>query len=907
MDLHRSFSERAYALLIRAYPAHFREEYGEELQNFFRDQLRESRTQNKRFGVLRLWFRAVKDVATMSMTTHFNELRNCSNDATPNPTPVRKATMISAISQDFRYTIRGLRKNPVFTGVAVAVIALGTGAVSTIFSVGNSMILHSLPGVKNASEIVMMERVGDHGSLSASYAYYQNLVAQSRKMSGISAWSMLQLTVSSGSEAVTSLGNIVSGNYFEVLGVQPELGRFFAGDERRVPDAHPVVVISHEFWQRQFAGDSGIIGKQILVNGMKFDVIGVAPARFSGLYPVLRTDVWVSLMMQRAVRRGGDLLTNPNSAWLEMFGRIAPATSLKAAEIELSAITKQRIDGAGEPKFMNCCPNVRLAVASGFPSDATRPITSFFLVLLVVAGLVLLIASVNVASMLLARAVARRREIAVRIALGASRARLIRQLLTESVLLFSVGGVLGTAFAVLATRLLQRIQLPVDVPMVLNFSPDLRVLVVTLSVALITGVTFGLLPALRGSRAEIATTLRNDSDGAGRGRSRLRNSLVIGQMAMSLLLLTASGLFVRALDKGQRVDIGIDITHVSTTALNVGTAGFDSTRGRQFYLDLASRLNAIPGVGSVGYSRILPLSMSSSGIDISVPESSAQSTKFDRAFPVSNNIVDAGYLAVTKMPFVSGRSFNASDDDHSRRVAIINETFAKTYWTVQSAVGRSIMLDGATLTIVGVVRNTKYTKLSEENQRFMFLPYAQNWRSDVNLVVRSSIDERQMASIIRREVHALDSFLPVPTVTTLQQATAVNLLPQRVAVLVTGVLGIAGLLLAAIGLYGVISFSTAQRTREIGVRVALGAARYDVLRLVVGEGMNLVGIGMAVGLALALVATRALTSFLFGVSPLDGLTFVAVALILAACALLASYLPARRAAKIDPMLALRQD
>ncbi|MEP6779400.1 MAG: ABC transporter permease [Gemmatimonadaceae bacterium] len=392
------------------------------------------------------------------------------------------------------------------------------------------------------------------------------------------AWSLQQLTVSSGAQGVASVGNLVSGNYFDVLGIKPAVGRFFTGEERTVPDAFPVAVISYEFWQRQFAGDSAIVGRQLLINGAKFNVVGIAPRQFAGLYPVIRTDVWLPLMMERQVRGGTEILTKAGTAWLELFGRVGPRVSIGAAQTEIAAITKERVANNGEPRTISVFTGTRLSKATGLPAEAMGAITGFFPVLLVVSGLVLLFASVNVASMLLARAVARRREIAVRIALGAGRARLIRQLLTESVVLFAFGGLGGTALAVYGTRLLQHIDLPVDIPMSLDFSPDLRVLAVTLVVALATGIAFGLAPALRGSRMEIATTLRNDSNAAGRGRSRLRNTLVIGQVAVSLLLLTVSGLFVRALDKGRRVDIGFDVASVSTAALSLSTAGYNARR-----------------------------------------------------------------------------------------------------------------------------------------------------------------------------------------------------------------------------------------------------------------------------------------------------------------------------------------
>jgi len=910
-------SERLYSVLLQMLPSGFRTEYASDMTDFFLHKMRDVREHSGRFGVARFWMRTALDLTSTAVIEHATTLR-ARRRSRSTPAGIARATtsntrhpMFNVFGQDVRYAARTLRRNPVFTLVAVAVVALGTGAVSTIFSVANSIVLRPVPGVADANTVVSIERThaNGSGSLSASYAYYEDVASHSRRMSGVAAWSVLPMTVSAGAQGVSVLGNMVSGNYFDVLGVKPALGRFFQGDERSVRGTYAVTVISHEFWRRQFAGDSNVIGRSVLMNGVTFNIIGVAPPRFSGLYPVLRTDAWVPLLMQREVRRNGELLSPTNAAWLEMFGRLAPGVTPALAQREITELTRQRTasTAAGEPSFMTEYTAASVRRVSGLPAEATTPVTAFIIVLLVVSGLVLLIASVNVASMLLARAVSRRREIAVRIALGAGRGRLIGQLLTESIVLFALGGAGGALLSVYGTRALQAIELPVDLPMSLDIAPDFRVLVVTLLVALVTGVVFGLAPALRGSRMEIATTLRSDGAGAGRGRSRLRNALVIGQVAMSMLLLTVSGLFVRALDKGRRVELGIDVDHVATAALNAGSAGYDTTRGRQLYRTLGARLAALPGVESVGYARNLPLSLNSSREDISIPGFEPSESRDGKTFDVLNNVVDEGYFAITHMPMVAGRGFLSSDNEHAARVAVVNESFANQYWPRQDAIGRTIELNGEPLTVVGVVHDSKYNKLDEVKVPFLFLPYTQHWRSEVILLVRTTGDAAQLATTIRRELHALDANLPNPTVTTLQQATAVVLLPQRVAVMVTGFLGIAGLALAGIGLYGVISFSAAQRTREIGVRVALGAGRRDVLKLVVGEGMSLVGIGMGIGLVLALIATRALTSFLFGVSPLDVFTFVVVAAVLSVTALLASYLPARRAAVVDPVVALRQE
>jgi predicted permease len=900
---HDSVSERIYAALMHVYPRVFRDQYGDEMLDYFRDRSRDERERAGSRGVARLWSRAVFDLASTALHEHVVAARATRN-VPPSP---NGDTMLQSLIQDLRFTGRMLRKSPVLTAVAVVIIALGTGAVSTIFSVTNAIVLRPLPAVADGSKLAIVERTRpDGGSLSASYPYYKHIATNSRTMN-LAAWSMVQLTMSTGGEGVTALGNIVSGNYFDVLGVRPALGRFFVGDEIRVRDTYPVVVVSYGFWERQLAGDSAAIGRTILVNGSRFTVVGVAPKHFTGIYPVLRTDAWTPLMLQSQLRVRANL-DSPGSAWLEMFGRLAPGVSRDEARTELAALTKQfaTTPASGEPTDLARFTSAKLSAASGLPADAASAVMGFFAVLLALAGMVLLIASVNVATMLLARAVVRRKEIAVRLALGAARGRLIRQLLTESVALFVLGGAAGTAIAVWGTRLLGRIDLPVDMPMSLDLAPDLRALAVTLIVALLTGMAFGLAPALQASRLDFAVTLRGDTSGGGRNRSRLRNGLIMGQVALSLVLLSASGLFVRALDRGHRVDPGFDVNNVATAAMNVGTAGYNEVRARAFYRELATRLAALPGVMSVGYARLLPLSMNTTGTEISIDDYAPPGGRAGGEFNVLIDDIDEGYLTATRIPVIAGRNIRPTDDATAPRVAIVNQSFVNRYWPGRNPIGRTFHLDSTTVTVVGVVPDSKFARLNDAPAPFMFLPMAQHWDSGTNLLVRTTGDPTAVFATIRREIRALDSNLPPPTLTTLRQATSVALLPQRVAVAVTGVLGLLGLILAAVGLYGVLSFSAAQRSGEIGIRLALGALRRDVVGLVVREGMRLVGVGMVSGLLLALLATQALKPFLFGVSPLDPLTFVAIGATLASVALIASYLPARRAAAADPASSLRQ-
>lgn len=881
----RSWSERAYAALLRVYPEEFRRDFGRDMRDLFTDHLREARRARGWRGVVGLWLRTIPDLLFTGVHEHEDE-------------------MLQAIRQDARYAARMLRKNKIFTVVAVLVVAIGVGSVSTIFSVANAIVLRPIPSVTGAKDVYAIQRARrDNGKArSMSYPYYRAIASGSRAMTGIAAFDMMATAISTGGEATIVQSNLVTGNYFSVLGVRPALGRFFLPDEDAVVNAKPVVVISHDLWQRRFAGDSGVIGRSMRVNGSPFTIVGVAPERFRGLYPVLRIDTWIPMMMQPAVRRGGNLLASVGSGWLDVFGRLAPGVEMRTANAELETLTRRFSQSTekGRADDLTEFQNVRLTRVTGLPPGASTPVIAFFVVLLVVSGLVLVIASVNVASMLLARAVARRREIAVRIALGAGRARLIRQLLTESVILFVVGGALGLAIAYEATRLLARIPLPMDVALAIDPTPDVRVLAVTLVVALLTGIAFGLAPALQGSRGDVAAQLRGDATGSTPTRARLRNVLVGAQVAASFLLLTTSGLFVRALSNGQRVDPGYDIGQVATASFDVGLSGYDTTRARAFYATLRERVHELPNVVGVSFTRVLPLSTNNEGYGLTVPGYRGKET-----FSLGT-LVGPEFFSTMSLPLDAGRAILTTDDARAPQVAVVSREFVRTFWPGENPLGRTLKLDSTTVTVVGIVRDVKFSRLDEELKPFIYLAAAQHRQSDRNLLVRTTGDPAALAGPIRDIVRSIDATLPEPATVTLRRASVTALLPQRFAAMVTSALGLTGLILAAIGLYGVLSFSTAQRTREMGVRMALGADRRDVLRLVVGEGMRVVAAGTVSGLVLALVATRALAPFLFGVNPLDLTTYGAMTLILTLAAAAACLLPARRAASADPMAALRE-
>ena len=818
----------------------------------------------------------------------------------------RWESVVFDTAADVRYALRLLRKAPAFTLVAVLVIALGTGAVTTIFSGLNALALRPLPGSSDGDRLVQIDRRrpdADDG-ISASYEYFDYLRRNTRTMEGIAAWSKASFAVAVRGEGIAVFGNLVSGNYFSLLGVHPALGRFFRPEEDSTRLTHPVMVVSHAFWERHLGADSGVVGRTVSVNGNPYTVVGVAEPSFHGVFTPLLVDAWVPLAMQAQLRPGRNL---DHALWLWTFGRLGPGVREAAADRELTDLTARYIAARTEPADRSGYRAVRLTALNGLPADAHQMAVGFVALLLGAAVLVLLIASVNVASLLSARAIARRREMAVRAALGAGRIRLIRQILTEILVLFAAGAAGGIWLTLQATAALERLSVPVDVPMVLEVSPDGRVFAFAVLLSLATGLVAGLAPALRAVRHDVSARLRDGSAGAGTGRRLVSNGLIVGQLALSLVLLVTAGLFLRALDRGLKTDPGFEAAGVATAAFNTESWGYGAERGQAFYDELRRRLEAIPGVTAVSFTTNLPLAFATMNGRVRLPGEEPTDGERAAGRPIQMSLVDRDYFRSLRLPILAGRSFDRTDDARAPRVAVVNETLARRFWPDGSALGRTFYDGDDAVTIVGVARDAKYGSLSETMPAFAYFPLAQRWQAGQDLLVRATASVTGLPAAVQEAVLAFDPILPRPAVTTLSEAQGIVLLPQRVAALVTGALGGAGLLLATVGLYGVIAYGVNRRTREIGLRVALGADRRDVLRLIVGEGLRLAAIGVAAGLAIAALATRLLASLLFTVSPLDPLTFGLMSLLFVLVAWLASYLPARRAAAADPMAALRVD
>jgi putative ABC transport system permease protein len=886
-----------FNLLLRLYPRAFRDAFGDEMRRLFVDQLHTARNQGLR-ATAALWMRTVSGMTTAA----WRERR----DMLPMESPLKAAfyacaAAAEAIVTDLRLTTRMLVARPLFTMIVIAAISIGVGGVATIFSGLNALVLRPLPGVTDGNRLVLIDRrTPDYSEgVSASVRFYGHLVEHARSLSAVAVWSRVPLTMVVGQDAYGLSGNIISDNYFDVLGVRPALGRFFDIGDRRGNDTS--IVLSHAIWMSRFQGDRGIVGRSIPVNGRPYHIIGVAPAMFRGVFTPLKVDAWVSLAAQPHVHPQRDLADQP---WLWAFGRLRHGIDSAPARSELSTLAAGWATAGGD-QFVRYT-SIRLTPLTGLPDDARQALMGFGAVLLGAAALVLIIAAANVSTLLAMRATARRREMGIRTALGAGRGRLVRQLLTETLALFLAGGIGGTLVAVAGTSALERLPVPSDQGLSLELSPDYRVLLLSVAVSLAAGLVFGIVPALRSASRNPVSLLRSSSTGASR-RMLTTKSLIVAQMACSLVLLTTAGLFVRALAAGASIDPGFDASRVALATFNTQSFGYDAERGRAFYVALRQRLEATPSVEAVTYADRIPLTMSNSGATVSIDGDAGQQRTRMR---VEVGIVDSGYFETLGIRLLAGREFTSTDVARGNAVAIVNETFARRAWPDASpaaAVGRTYLAGERPVTIVGVAGDSKYSTLSEPATPFVYRPQAQLWGAGQTLFVRVNGDPTAGARIVHEAVASIDPLLPRPAVTTLTREASMALLPQRVAAVITAVLGIAGVVLAAIGLYGLVSYGVTLRLREIGVRMALGASRGSVVQMVLGQGLWLSAMGAALGLVASAVATRLVRAYLLNVSALDAAAFTGGVVVLLAVSVLAAIVPARRAGSADPVTVLRAE
>ena len=816
---------------------------------------------------------------------------------------------MATLFKDLRFALRSLAKRPGFAVIAVITLALGIGANTAIFSLVNTVLLRPLP-VPQPEQIVAVNLRGKSDSILAfSYPNYKDFRDRNQVLSGLLVYRFVVLSLSRDGANDRIWGYQVSGNYFDVLGVQAIKGRTFLPEEDRTRLSHPVAVISYGAWQRRFAGDPDVVGKEIRLNNHTFKIIGVAPEGFNGTEVVYTPEIWLPVSMIEWVEPGAEWLDNRDSGNLFGIGRIKSGVSVNEAEASLNLLAQQL---GKEYPDTNEGQVVKLGPPGFIIPDLRGSVVSFTWILMAAVGLVLLITCINIAGLLLAKATDRRKEIAIRLALGASRRRLIRQLLTESVLLSLIGGLAGFWLALWIIRLLLALRPPIDFPLTIAVTVDWRVALFSLGISLVAGGVFGLAPALQSTRPSLTTALKDTTAQAGYSRSRLRSVLVVAQLALSLMILIGAGLMVRALQQLRTMSPGFNPSNALTVSFDLGLQGYDQAKGEQFYRQVVERVESLPGVKSAALTTSVPLSLNYSTNNIYV-----EGQPVERGTNVPMSMVCSigpRYFETIGTPLLHGREFTNQDRHDTEKVAIVNETFVRRLipdaTSGESALGRRISFEGGEgpfLRIVGVARDGKYFNIYEEPRSFIWTSLSQHYNNSASLMVRTTGDSNAALAGVRNTVRALDADLPLYDVKTLNDHLLLALFPGRIAASVLGAFGLVALILAAIGIYGVTSYSVAQRTREIGIRMALGARLADVLRLVVGSGLKLVAIGVGLGLLGAYVLTRALTSLLSGVSPTDPVTFIFVSLLLIAVAVLATYIPARRATKVDPLVALRYE
>jgi predicted permease len=821
--------------------------------------------------------------------------------------------------QDLRYGVRMLRTHKGYTLVAILTLALGIGANTAILSTVNGFILRPLP-VENPDELVApfwgsKKDAEVWGGIS--YANYVDLRERNQSLSGMLVWTLTPAGVSAGASgdsarAEVAWGELVSANYFDVLGVKPALGRSFLPEEERTVNTHPVVVISHSLWQQRFNGDAAIVGKTIYLNGAPFTVVGVAPATFKGLKFAFRQAFWVPLMMSATFGTSGDWVTNRGWARFNLLGRLKPGVTMAQAEADLNRIAEALAQQY--PKS-----NVDTKVQVGTESDArftdgAKMFRLSALLALCVAGLVLLLACANVAILMLARAAARAKEMGIRLALGAGRWRIVRQLLTESLLLVLLGGALGWLFAYGGTALVHASVPPIPYPIDLNFSPDLYVLKWMAAVSLLTGIIFGLVPALVASQPDLVAVIKDAAAGQSYSQRRwnLRSALVVTQVAISIVVLICAGLFLRSLNKALKLDPGFSTENLMTMKLDPGLLAYDEAAGKRFYDETLRRVAALPGVRAASLANFLPLGDSNSVVGPVMKEGEPEPLP-NQGIDISSNRVAPGYFATVKTQLFMGRDFTERDTKDAPLVVIVNQEFArKFYGSEENALGKRFRFwngNEPLREIVGIAKSGLYLTLYEDPRPYIYLPEYQLYQSSMMLLVSAhrAGDLQAIAENVRREIAQVDGRVPAYGITLAEANMSFAYWAPRLAAGLASAFGLLALLLATVGLYSVMTYAVSRRTREMGIRMALGANIGDVLRLIVRQGMLLVVIGMALGVACALALTRVLASFLLGVGTADPLTFVSMAILLVAVALVACYLPARRATKVDPLVALRHD
>ena len=807
---------------------------------------------------------------------------------------------------DLRYAVRLLLKNPVFTGIVVLTLALGIGLNTAVFSVIDGLLLRPLPGTRAPNELVQLYRTyrGDMMFGSNSIPHYLDVRERSGDtFSGVTLWDFETMNLAAGGRNERVLGVMASANHFSVLGARAALGRTFVPAEDTGRGAHPVAVLSWSAWKGRFGGDPGIVGRSIVLNGRSYSVVGVAEPEFRGALPLVIPALWVPLSQFDDVRPGDhNAYAERGSNSFNVVARLKPGVTPAQANEHMKAL----IAGlrAEHPQdYEDSGINIVLQSEAGIHPTFKSAQVALSSVVMAVVGVLLLIACVNVANLFLARARDRAREMAIRLSLGARRSRLVQQLLTESVLFAGASGLVGVALAWWVINLANRIRLPMDV----DFSADLQlsplVVAFAFGVSLLTGLLFGLAPALQATNPSLIPALKGEAP-AGQSRSRASKGLVVAQMALSIVLLVSAGLFLRDLQNATTVDKGFVAENLLVADLAPELQGYDRARSEELYRRLRERLTSLPNVKAVGYTAIVPLGLNESD---SYVEVAGYTPAKNENMSLQVNWVTPGYFEAMGIPMKEGRDFTDRDDSASARVMVVNEQMARKYWAGASPIGRTVKYGGKEHTVIGVVPTGKYQRLGEPPTPFYYLAQAQHWREGMSIVIRTTGDPQRVAPVLRSAAAAFDETLPVSDIRTMTKHLGIALLPARLAAAALGVFGLLGLVLASIGMYGVMAYTVSQRRREIGIRMAIGAAGRDVVGMIMRQGLTLVVVGAAIGIGGALAASRLLRGILYSPSVVDPVTFAGVPLLLTAVAALASWLPARRASGVDPLEALRRE
>ncbi|HEY2799831.1 MAG TPA: ABC transporter permease [Chthoniobacterales bacterium] len=824
---------------------------------------------------------------------------------------VRSATWESFVEdlwRDIRFSVRSLRKAPGFAAVVILTLALSIAANTTVLSWMSATLLNPIPGVAHTSDLVTVMRGdrSDHPTPPFSYPDLHDLSERTQTFSGLLGYHDDYMSLTGAAKPERIYGALTTANYFDVLGVHAILGRTFLPEEGTPRAGAAVIVIGYAVWQNHFAGDPQIVGKTIQINRHPYSVIGVAPRNFTGCAPGLRAELWIPVSMDRDVW-GFNRPDYRGIFWLNVLGKLRPGVTKNQAQAELNLLMR----GIAErfPEDHRDSPNeISLDPLWRSPFGINGYLYKVLPMLLGLAVVLLLLACANVASLLLVRSVGRRREIAIRLGMGASTTQIIRQFLIESVLLGLLGGTAAIAIAVWTSRSLVAFFPPSSLPLTNDAHVDQRVLFVTIAVSILAAIIFGIVPALRSSSLPVQSVLKEDATSVSLTlhKGRLLIGLVVAQISLSLVLLVCAGLFTRSLQKAQQSDPGFEASHLLLASYELSPAGYTRATGVAFNRQVLGRLSALPGVESVTLADFSPLSFS---IHTDYLQLEGYVPRPHESMEISRAIVGPDYFRTLRTSVISGREFTEADMPDSQLVAVINQAFVDRYWPGEDPIGKQVTDGGDRFTIVGVARNAKYRLLTYPAEPVIYLPMYQTYSPthDTTVHIRTTGDPLAIASSVEDTLHQLSPELPLFNVNPLSVTMQLGTLFGRIAATFAGSFGLLAMLLAAVGIYGVVAYTTRQRSREIGIRVALGAERGNIYSLVLAQGFRLTLAGLVLGTALALAFTRLLKAQLFGVSETDAITFTSVGLLLAVVALVACHIPARRATRVDPMVALRHD